>query len=250
MNKLLVLTLGLLVSGLATSQEATTWQYRLSPYIWFAGSKGEVSSLPNAPAVPYELSSRDALEDTESSFMIMFSGKKQGQGFLLDFIYTDVESLEELIPALDLTLTSRSKNTVFTAAYQYELINENGTVIDAYAGVRYWDVDSTLKFGGGLGFLAGQTVKNSDDWLDPVLGFKFSREFVNSRVYLQGWLSLGGFGAGSDSFYDTSINLGYRWSDSIGTSIGYRLFDVDYDDNDFIYNAKNEGWAIGLTWQF
>jgi hypothetical protein len=32
--------------------------------------------------------------------------------------------------------------------------------------------------------------------------------------------------------------------------VGYRQFDLDYDQNDFQYDAKQSGWQIGLTWAF
>ncbi len=182
--------------------------------------------------------------------MTILSGKKGKHGFVLDGIYTDTQTDYDLVPALGLSVKTIAKNTVISVAYQYELVDDGASVIDVFGGLRYWKVDSTLKFSGGLGFLAGQSVSNEEDWIDPVIGVKVRHRFVDSRFYTAGWMSMGGFGVGSDFFCDAAINVGYKWTDAIGTSLGYRIYDVDYDDNGFLYSATYQGVVFGLTWQF
>ncbi len=55
---------------------------------------------------------------------------------------------------------------------------------------------------------------------------------------------------GADHFYELSLNVGYQWSDAIGTALGYRMFDVDYEDDGFVYDVRQQGWQLGLTWAF
>ena len=226
------------------------WNFKLSPYIWFAGVEGTVSTIPGAPAVPIEVSSSDALSDTEASFMLLFEAKKMKHGVLLDLLYTDVQSTEDLIPEINLTMKSTSKTTIFSTAYMYELYKRERTVVDLFAGVRSWKVDTELQFGGGLGVLDGRNIRNDESWLDPLIGVKASSLLGESQFYVAGGLVAGGFGVGSDSFYDISANVGYQWSKSIGTTLGYRLFDVDYEEGTFLYDVKQEGWLLGLTWAF
>ena len=61
---------------------------------------------------------------------------------------------------------------------------------------------------------------------------------------------MGGLNVGSDLFYELSGTVGYQWTPTIGTAIGYRMFDVDYDDDGFEYDVRWEGWQVGLTWAF
>ncbi len=234
----------------ATVFAANSWEYRLSPYLWFAGVDGDVATIPGSPTVPIKLTASDALEDNETSFMAFFEARKQRHGLLLDLIYTDTRTDEDLIEDIGLVLTSVSKNTLFSASYEYGIYESAGTRLDLLAGLRYWDVDSSLRFKGGLGALAGRRVDNSEDWLDPLLGVKGKTRLGESNFYLAYWAIFGGFGAGSESFYDASLNLGYQWNDAIGTTLGYRQFDVDYDDDGFVYDIQQFGWALGLTWKF
>lgn len=67
---------------------------------------------------------------------------------------------------------------------------------------------------------------------------------------MSGGARFGGFGVGSDSFFDLNLNFGYQWSKAIGTAIGYSLFDVDYRKEDFLYDVRQEGWLLGLTRAF
>ena len=245
----LLLTVALLLPTLVLAE--ASWEFRLTPYIWFAGLKGDVATIPGSPEVPIDISSSDALKDTEASLMVLFDVKYGRHGFIADLLYSDVQSDEELIPSpVDLNMRSTSKTTMFTLAYQYELFNHQQTVIDLLAGARYWLIDSKLSFSGGLGFLAGKTISNDESWIDPVIGFKARAPLSNSQFYTAAGAGIGGFGIASEMFYEISANIGYQWSRTIGTAIGYRVFDVDYDESGFIYNVKQQGWQIGLTWAF
>ena len=208
------------------------WEFSLSPYLWFAGIKGDVATVPPLPPAPIEVTPSQAIEDTQAALMILFTAKKNRHGVYFDFLYTDVESDEELVPApISLTLKSISKTTLVTLAYQYEAYRNDRQIVDVLAGLRYWDIDTTLKFGGGLG----------------VTGTVF---LGDSRFYFNGAAGIGGFGVGSDLFFDINANVGYQWNKAIGTIIGYRLFDVDYSKDNFLYDVRQDGWIVGLTWSF
>ncbi|MCG6937752.1 MAG: hypothetical protein LJE83_06205 [Gammaproteobacteria bacterium] len=226
------------------------WNFALTPYAWFAGVNGTASTLPGAPVVPIEVTPSDAFNDSQVSAMLIFEAKQNRHGLLLDLIYTDSESDTTLVDAINLTLKSISRNKIYSAAYEYEFYNQDRTVVDMFAGLRYWKVDTIMEFGGGLGLLNGQRIRSAESWVDPLIGVKARTALGDSDFYAVGWLGGGGFGVGSDSFYDVSANIGYQWTKSIGTTLGYRLFNVDYKNGSFIYDMQQEGWALGLTWAF
>lgn len=169
---------------------------------------------------------------------------------LVDALYSDLQSDTDLIPEINLTLKSTSKTSIFSTAYMYEPYKKEQTVVDVFAGARYWKIDTELEFGGGLGFLQGKRVRHSESWFDPLIGVKARTALGDSQFYVSGGVAAGGFGVGSDSFYDITTNIGYQWSKTIGTSLGYRMFDLDYEDDWFVYDVKQEGWLLGLTWAF
>ncbi|MBW7469852.1 hypothetical protein [Marinobacter sp. F4218] len=231
-------------------QSAPRLESRLTPYLWFAGVEGNVSSRPGAPTVPIDISASDALEDNEASYMVLFETKYLRHGVLLDLLYTDTRSSEDLITAVGLNVKSISKNKIYSAAYLYELFQRDRAVIDVYGGVRYWKVDTELRFRGGLGILAGERIRSAESWYDPLLGIKGRSPLGGSNFYASGGLAVGGFGVSSEHFYDVSINAGYQWTQGFGTSIGYRVYDLDYEDGSFLYDVEQKGWLLGLSWAF
>jgi len=249
MRKLLVLLSILMLMPIMVYAEGE-WDFKLTPYAWFAGVKGNVSTVPGPPVIPIDVSPSDALSDSQASFMVFFEARQQQHGMLFDILYTDSESDSTLVDAINLTLKSISRNKIFSAAYEYEFYNNDKTVFDGFAGVRYWKVDTIMEFGIGGNPLSGRTIRNAESWVDPLVGIKGSTPLGDSNFYVAGWLAGGGFGVGSDSFYDVSANIGYQWSKSIGTTLGYRMFDVKYGEGTFFYDVKQEGWALGLTWAF
>jgi len=235
-----------------TARADDAWQFRLTPYLWFAGLKGNMATIPGAPAAPIDVSPGDAVADTETSLMLLIDAKRGPHGVFADFLYSDVQSDEELVPApINLALQSITKTTIFSLAYQYEIFNQDQVVIDVLLGARYWNIDSELRFGSGTGGpIDGRRVDNDESWIDPVMGVKGRMPLGSSKFYIEGGAGLGGFGIGSDLFYEFNGAIGYQWNKAIGTAIGYRMFDVDYEDDGFIYDAGQQGWQLGLTWAF
>ncbi len=234
----------------AISMADENWSYKITPYAWLAGIEGDVSTIPGSPVIPIKVTSSDALKDNEAAYMVAFEAKKQQHGLLLDILYTDTQSDFTLVEAVNLNMQSTSRNKIYSAAYSYETYNENGSVVDVFAGLRYWNVDTILKFSNGAGFLQGQRISNEESWIDPLIGVKGSTRLGDSNFYVAGWLAAGGLGIGSNGFYDISANLGYQWNKSIGTTVGYRYFSVDYEDGSFVYDINQEGLVLGLSWAF
>jgi hypothetical protein len=73
---------GLFLSSLAQAEEGG-WEFRLAPYLWFAGLKGDIATIPPLPAVPIDISSSDALKDTEAALMLMFEAKNSTMAYFL-----------------------------------------------------------------------------------------------------------------------------------------------------------------------
>ena len=239
----LMLGIGLSVPGVAS---ASDWEFKLAPYLWFAGLEGDVATIPGVPPAPIDVSPSDAIQDTEAALMLMFEARKGRHGLFVDFIYTDVRSKDEVFPNLGVSLRSVSKSTVLSGAYQYRLVQGEGNNLDLLGGLRYWEVDSALSFTGPLQV----SGRNKEDWVDPFIGLKGYHRFGATKFYTSYGAAIGGFDAGSKLFYDLNVNLGYQWTDAIGTVVGYRLFDVDYDHKGFLWDVQQAGFGLGLAWSF
>lgn len=235
----------LLMTG--SVKAADDWSALISPYIWFAGMEGDLSVIPDAAAAEIDVSATDALNGTEASFMLMFEAKKRRHGVLLDIFYSDVLQENSSIPPENFQWKASMKESLLTAGYTYELYSAENKVIDVIGGLRYWRIDTQFSTGDDHRQSGDTMVHNSESWLDPVVGIKAKHRLGQSRFYLASFMG-GGAGGGSDGFYDVTATVGYQFSDSVVAAIGYRLFDVDYEDNSFVYDVRQEGWLLGLVW--
>ncbi|KPJ82618.1 MAG: hypothetical protein AMJ58_00165 [Gammaproteobacteria bacterium SG8_30] len=247
MSNLKIASLALAVFLAANGTAAAAdWEFKLAPYLWFAGLEGTAATIPGLPPGEIDISPSKALEDTETALMLMFEARKGRSGLFTDLVYSDVRSDEELIPALGLSLRSETKSTLLTFAYEHRLLQEERGSLDLLAGARYWSIDSYLAFSGPLEL----NGRNKESWVDPVLGLKGYHLLGTSKFYVSGGAALGGFGVGSRMFYDLNFNLGYQWNDAIGTVVGYRWFDVERDESGFVYDVQQAGFGLGLAWSF
>lgn len=244
----LAITLGLFASVLSISAGATDdeWHFLVAPYVWFAGAEGELTPAPGVSQVDVDVSAIDALRDTEASFMLLLEAQKQQQGVLFDVFYSDVLQQSQTNADYGAPYKASLKNTIVTAAYTHELYNSSQAMINVVGGLRYWKVDTQLTL--GLASPERESIHNSESWVDPMVGVDIKFRPGDSPVYLSGFLGIGGASGASDSFYDLSGHIGYALTDSIIASVGYRLFDVEYDHDLFVYDVKQKGWVVGLVW--
>jgi len=225
------------------------WQFQIAPYAWLCGQKGDLATQPGLPAAEVDIDFYDdILGNINGSFSLIGEARKGRYGVVADIDYSDIEDDEATAGPFYSTLTTRTKSWIVSAAGLYRLIQEDQTFLDAVAGVRYWSVDSTLEFGAGI--LPATERSNHEDWVDPLIGIKGLLPLGTSKFFISGAFSMGGFGMGSDFMWDAMLNLGYQWTPMFSITVGYRYLDVDYDENDFLYDVSQQGLVFGLSWRF
>jgi hypothetical protein len=226
------------------------WEFQLAPYAWLAGQNGKVATLPGLPPADIDIDFYDDIwGNINLAGMLVGEARKGGYGLFMDIVYTDIE-MEDPTPygVLYSAVDTRTKSWIVSVAGLYRLVDHQNRFLDAIAGVRYWSVDTDLTLKAGL--LPERSVSNSEDWFDPLIGLKGMSALGNSKFFISAGLGIGGFGTGSDLFWDASINLGYQWTKGFSTTLGYRYLDVDYEKDDFLYDVAQDGITLGLSWRF
>jgi len=246
----IVIFLILFAISLPAKADETQWSYRFSPYLWFADIEGEINALTRPTNADFYLSKSEPSVNSDVSAVMMFFEAKRGRhGLLLDLLYIENKSDITFPQFQEVKINSTSKATVTSVSYVFQFYDSERTNVDLTLGLRYWDINSDVKFTDNTNTFSSQQLSNSESWVDPLIGVKAKTSLGASRFYLVGWLGVGAKG-GADHFYDTSVNIGYQWNESIGTLIGYRQFGVDYEDGLFKYDIEQSGWVLGLTWGF
>jgi len=234
----------------AESTSSDKWEFTIAPYGWLAGQKGSVATLPDLPATDIDVDFYDDILGNINGALFLTGEARKGRwGVMADIAYTDIED-ENATPyqVLWQKITSQSKSWMISAAGQYRLVETSQASMDAFGGVRYWSVDSRLSLSGGPA--PDQKISNTEDWFDPLVGLKGMSFLGGSKFFISGGLAVGGFGMGSDFMWDAWANIGYQWTKTFGTTLGYRYLDVDYEKDDFLYDITQQGLVLGLVWQF
>ena len=233
----------------STENQKDGWQFQIATYAWLAGQSGTVATLPGLPAADIDIDFWDDISgNINGALFLVGEAKKDRFGVFMDFAYTDIE-LENPTPGTFFSyVSSQTKTLMVTAAGFYRVVDTTSAFVDLLAGIRYWYLDSSLTL--GAGDLPRQAVDNTENWIDPLIGIKGLSYLGESKFYISGGLLLGGFGAGSDLMWDANINLGYTWTETFSTTIGYRYLDVDYEDGWYVYDVSQDGPTLGLSWRF
>jgi len=232
----------------ATEAKAEDWQFQVTPYLWAAGIEGDIATLPGLPEASIDLSFSDVIENFKIGGMLVAEARKGRFGIFMDVIYIDVEPKGSTPGPLFSSVKIDSETFVFTGAGLYRIWEEGGAFVDLLAGARVWSIDTKLSLGAGI--LSAVDISHKETWVDPVIGTKGLLPIANTKFYLSAFGLIGGFDVSSDFLYDVGVNLGYSWTENFATTIGYRRFDVDYKEGDFLYDVAQSGMTLGFSWRF
>ena len=109
--------------------------------------------------------------------------------------------------------------------------------LDAKLGITPTGVPVTLSDGG------------SAQWIDPTVGL-YGHYDITDKRFINALGDVGGFGVGSDLTWQAFGALGYNWTKTLSTSIGYRAIYEDYQDGGFVYDVTQQGVFAGLGIHF
>jgi len=223
------------------------WKFSVSPYFWAAGISGTTSSLSGLPPVEFDESFSDIWDDLQFAGMIAGTARKGRFGFAGDLQYVETEAKSNSLDPLFSGEKFVSKTFLVSLLGDYIAFEKGRSIVALSAGARLWSVDTELELSPGI--LRGRKLTSGDTWVDPVVGVRGTLD-VGANVFLSGWGYVGGFGVGSDMMADLFGGVGYRFSELISATVGYRWMKVDRESSSFLYDVEQEGVLAGLTFSF
>jgi len=245
----LLLLIMLPVHSALAAAENDTWHFQLAPYGWLAGQNGQVATLPGLPPADIDVNFYDdILGNINGALMLVGEARKGCYGIAMDIAYTNIEFDTSTPGPFFSSIASTTESWIVSAAGFYRLAEKDQAFLDAMGGIRYWSIDSELALNAGL--VSARAISNKEDWIDPIIGLKGFMPIGASNFYISGAFLIGGFGAGSDFMWDANANLGYQWTETFSTTVGYRYLDVDYEEDTFLYDVAQDGLVLGLSWRF
>ena len=137
-----------------------------------------------------------------------------------------------------------------TVAVAYELPLEQSFTVDGYVGARWWHVSSGADVQvqtAGPGAPGPFQASLTESWVNAVVGARW-RYDINDRFRLAALADVGG----GQASIDWSAFAGLTWfaHPNVGLTAGYRFNGVDYSNNGFVYDFKQNGLLLGLNLRY
>lgn len=228
-------------------------EFRLSPYLWAAGFTGTLGVPSSGGSVPGWDGDRldvtfDALRENlkiAGAGMLHAEWRDGRLSVSGDWVYV---SLDATTPSALSPLYTNAEGAITGNVGQADLgwriWGTDATRLDAYGGVRYYDLHVTA--GLTAGTLKAVRVSGADTWVDGLAGLRLDQAITERwRLVVAGDLGAGG----SDQARQAVATVAYRtpWG-AIGG--GWRLLRVDRATADFRLDATLSGPLFGATFKF
>jgi hypothetical protein len=222
------------------------WKYQVSFDGWLAGLNGDIG-VRGLPAAAVDDSPLDVLEDLDGVFAGSFQAV--GGSWLL---YTDVMwakiSTDADVGPFGGTVDFEQTQIVATAIVGFELpVNVDRMQLYATGGLRYQHNKVELNI--DPVFFPAIDRSGSQSWVDPIVGLTMHYD-INDKWFVDVMADVGGFGVASDITLQGTATVGYKWTDTISSSFGYKVLYTDYSEGGFRYDATQHGLFMRLAATF
>lgn len=228
---------------------AKDWEFVLGAYGFLPWISGDAQTGP--VATDFDLTGSDVLNNLKFTVMadaeIIYRGRFTAAA---DLLYASLGTSSNFSGNRKISVALQQ--TVLEGRLGYRMLGDRQTWLEAYAGVRYWDVETTLSLSGPIiGFLTGTS---GDQWVDPIIGLRGRYAFTRNWA-LVGRGDIGGFGAGSDFTWNLQGGVQYAFDNGWAIDLQYKALAVDFDNNDpglqrFAIDDVQQGPLARISYRF
>jgi hypothetical protein len=209
-------------------------RYRFMPYLWTAGMDVEIGRPGNTTNV--DVSFSDYVDLIDVGAAVVFEARRDQWLVATNFLWV---SLSEEFNLTDDTTEAEIDEFVIEAFAGYRPAAWENTWI--VVGARYLELDIEIDFANI------NDVNRSQDFTDPYVGLSWQPRRDNWEYLVEG--DIGG-GVDADFAWSFSLAAAYHFNDRFALSGGYRFIDIDYEDDDFVFDGNLDGIQIGLMMTF
>jgi hypothetical protein len=218
------------------------WRYSFTPYGWLTGLEGDVGVGPVSSSV--DLNPSDILSSLKFALMGTAEAHKGAWMVSADGAYASLGTNRALaIRGATGELSMEQRETIIQPTGGYTLDFGRWSV-DFLAGMRYWNLSTTIDLDRST--QSSDERSDSRQWLDATGGFRF-RWTPYEKVNFVAAADAGG--GGSRGTWQAYSSLGYDFWQKWSLGIAYRALAVNYDRDDFLFDTRTKGFAIGGTYR-
>jgi hypothetical protein len=223
----------------------STWRFEVTGYGW-ASSLAGASGFGGLPTLDYYASFGKVLEHFQGAFMGAVVARNDTFIGGLDLIWSRIGGSGTIKDSNSALFGSQPSLTLvegIVTGFGGVRIPLGVPNLELYGtvGARYYYSGTKLTISTPFGFAPSQSVNK--DWVDPVAGFAAHYSF-NDRWFMN---VLGDLGGWSDSATGQGLaSIGYNWTPSIATTIGYRvMYAYEKQDSGSDRSFRFQQWMYG-----
>ncbi len=225
------LIIGTLQSPLAFADDV---RYRVMPYLWSAGMDVEVGRPGFTTNVDVDFS--DYLDFIDMGAAFVFEARGDQWMFATDVLWVQLSKDFEVPTG---TVDLEVEELLIEVFGGYRPSGWENTWI--VGGMRYLDIEADIEF-----VIIGDR-SSSQDFADPFVGLAWQPRRGNWEYVVEADV-----GGGIDADFTWSITLGaaYHFNDHLAVAAGYRFIDIDFEDDEFVFDGTFDGIQLGLMFTF
>ncbi len=238
-------------AGDEAAPPASDWRFQATLYGWATAVNGDLG-IRNLPTVPVDASLSDVLQNLDGAVMGSFAASNGNWLFLADLVLARLSHKETVGRFGRSRLSAELTEVVASGAVGYVLpLHVPNLEVAVTGGVRYVNlsVDARLR----PTILPSRKASGTQSWVDPTIGFA-AHWAIDEKWFVNAIADIGGFGVGSELSSSGYLGVGYMWTPSISSAIGYRYLYEDYQNrsngNNFRYNTTMHGPTVSLAFHF
>lgn len=231
---------------------ASDWKYQVTLYGWATSLSGDLG-VRNLPTTAIDVPFSEVLKHLDGALMGSVFADNGTWLLLGDVVFAKLSASRPL-GAFGGDLGAGVTELIAMGAVGYMLPTGRPDLDFAVTGgLRYTSVKGSLSWR-GPGPLLDISASARQEWLDPTVGF-FAHWALNETWFVNAIADIGGFGVGSDLSSTGYLGVGYMWTRSFSTSLGYRYLYEDYEapgatTGRFRYDTMMHGPTFAMAWRF
>ena len=235
--------------AVAIPQVSDSWRLTLTPYLWATGISGSVGYGGNQIAST-NITSRSVFQALKFGAMLDAEVHKGNFGFSMDLMYASLGNNGSRAPDnfVDLGSSTNLSQGVYTLAGTYTLFNNKDVYLDALAGARIFNLNSTTNFSVN-GFQLGYSQSINNTSVDPIIGLKGRIRIADADYFIPFYADVGGGGGNTQVTSQSFVGIGraFDWGDA---QIGVKDLYYSQKSQGITTNLNYLGIAAGATFKF
>jgi hypothetical protein len=228
--------------------DSDRWKFQATIYGWLPALSGDVG-IKNLPTVSVDVTAKELLDNLDAALMGAFIATNGEWSFLGDIVWSKISD-EANVGRRNATASFEQTLFIGSGAIGYKLplgLPEN-IDISATAGFRYQHLNATVGLSADI-LPIDISREGSQDWIDPTIGLTLHYA-IDEKWFVNALVDIGGFGVGSDFTSQGFAAVGYKWTPSVSTAIGYRAIYTDYNKDGFVWDTTLQGVYTGISLYF